>query len=145
MTSPKHRIFKCASCAVLREHEVREDQGLNVYLSCAKVSRMLPRTRTEREWQDFADELLGDDNPDLEELSASCRPPHPGLLGKLDLQGRVITGDDQFAQRKVCRRIVPQGRQGLATVGNMRGKGQPVYADSDIIPRGELIGASSKN
>ena len=48
--------------------EVRKDQGVNVCLSCAKVSRMPLRTRTEREWQDFADALLGDDNPDSEEL-----------------------------------------------------------------------------
>ncbi len=32
-----------------------------------------------------------------------------GLLGQLDLQGRVITGDAQFTQREVCQRVVAQG------------------------------------
>ena len=32
-----------------------------------------------------------------------------GLLGQLDLQGRVITGDAQFTQRVVCQRVVAQG------------------------------------
>jgi hypothetical protein len=33
----------------------------------------------------------------------------PRLLEQLDLQGRVVTGDAQFTQKKVCRRIVAQG------------------------------------
>ena len=32
-----------------------------------------------------------------------------GLLGQLDLEGRVVTGDAQFAQREVCQRVVAQG------------------------------------
>jgi len=32
-----------------------------------------------------------------------------GLLGQLDLQGRVITGDALFTQRVVCQRVVAQG------------------------------------
>ncbi len=32
-----------------------------------------------------------------------------GLLGQLDLQGRVVTGDAQFTQREVCQRVVAQG------------------------------------
>ena len=31
------------------------------------------------------------------------------LLARLDLQGRVITGDAQFTQREVCRSIVAKG------------------------------------
>ena len=31
------------------------------------------------------------------------------LLDRLDLQGRVVTGDAQFTQRKVCREIVAKG------------------------------------
>jgi hypothetical protein len=33
----------------------------------------------------------------------------PRLLDQLDLRGRVVTGDAQFTQRKVCQRIVAQG------------------------------------
>jgi hypothetical protein len=33
----------------------------------------------------------------------------PGLLEQLDLAGRVVTGDAQFTQRRVCQRIVAQG------------------------------------
>ena len=33
----------------------------------------------------------------------------PRLLDQLDLGGRVVTGDAQFTQRKVCQRIVAQG------------------------------------
>ena len=33
----------------------------------------------------------------------------PGLLEQLDLQGRVVTGDAQFTQRRVCQRVVAQG------------------------------------
>ena len=33
----------------------------------------------------------------------------PGPLEQLDLAGRVVTGDAQFTQRRVCRRIVAQG------------------------------------
>ena len=33
----------------------------------------------------------------------------PGLLDQLDLGGRVVTGDAQFTQRKVCQRIMAQG------------------------------------
>ena len=32
-----------------------------------------------------------------------------GLLGQLDLEGRVVTGDAQFTQREVCQRVVAQG------------------------------------
>jgi len=32
-----------------------------------------------------------------------------GLLDQLDLRGRVITGDAQFTQRKVCRQVVGKG------------------------------------
>ena len=32
-----------------------------------------------------------------------------GLLGQLDLPGRVVTGDAQFTQREVCQRVVDQG------------------------------------
>ncbi len=32
-----------------------------------------------------------------------------GLLGQLDLEGLVVTGDAQFTQREVCQRIVAQG------------------------------------
>ena len=32
-----------------------------------------------------------------------------GLLGQLDLQGRVATGDAQFTQWEVCQRVVAQG------------------------------------
>ena len=31
------------------------------------------------------------------------------LLDRLDLEGRVVTGDAQFTQRKVCRSIVAKG------------------------------------
>ena len=31
------------------------------------------------------------------------------LLERLDLQGRVVTGDAQFTQREVCRRVVAKG------------------------------------
>ena len=33
----------------------------------------------------------------------------PGLLEQLDLAGRVVTGDAQFTQRRVCQRVVAQG------------------------------------
>ena len=33
----------------------------------------------------------------------------PRLLDPLDLRSRVVTGDAQFTQRKVCQRIVSQG------------------------------------
>ena len=33
----------------------------------------------------------------------------PGLLKQLDLRGRVVTGDAQFTQRRVCRQIVEKG------------------------------------
>ena len=33
----------------------------------------------------------------------------PRLLDQLDLRGRVVTGDAQFTQRKVCQRIVAPG------------------------------------
>ena len=32
-----------------------------------------------------------------------------GLLGQLDLEGLVVTGDAQFTQREVCQRVVDQG------------------------------------
>ena len=32
-----------------------------------------------------------------------------GLLGQLDLNALVVTGDAQFTQREVCQRIVAQG------------------------------------
>ena len=32
-----------------------------------------------------------------------------GLLNQLDLRGRVVTGDAQFTQRAVCRKIVRKG------------------------------------
>ena len=32
-----------------------------------------------------------------------------GLLGQLDLEGLVVTGDAQFTQREVCQRVVAQG------------------------------------
>lgn len=38
------------------------------------------------------------------ELEAVCQ-----LLGRLDLQDRVVTGDAQFTQREVCRRIAAKG------------------------------------
>ena len=31
------------------------------------------------------------------------------LLSRLDLKDRVVTGDAQFTQRKVCQRIVAKG------------------------------------
>ena len=31
------------------------------------------------------------------------------LLGRVDLRGRVVTGDAQFTQRKECRQVVAQG------------------------------------
>jgi len=33
----------------------------------------------------------------------------PGLLAQLDLEGRVLTGDAQFTQRRECRQIVAKG------------------------------------
>lgn len=33
----------------------------------------------------------------------------PGLLGQLDLEGRVLTGDAQFTQRRECRQMVAKG------------------------------------
>ena len=33
----------------------------------------------------------------------------PGLLSQLDLEGRVLTGDAQFTQRRECRQIVAKG------------------------------------
>ena len=33
----------------------------------------------------------------------------PGLLEQVTLQGRVITGDAQFTQRAVCRKILRKG------------------------------------
>lgn len=33
----------------------------------------------------------------------------PALLGQLDLQDRVVTGDAQFTQREVCHEIVEKG------------------------------------
>ena len=32
-----------------------------------------------------------------------------GLLGQLNLEGLVVTGDAQFTQREVCQRVVDQG------------------------------------
>jgi hypothetical protein len=32
-----------------------------------------------------------------------------GLLNQLDLRGRVVTGDAQFTQRAVCRKMVRKG------------------------------------
>ena len=32
-----------------------------------------------------------------------------GLLGQLDLEGLVVTGDAQFTQREVCQRVVAKG------------------------------------
>ena len=40
------------------------------------------------------------DEPDCE-LNAAMR-----MLGKIKLQGQVVTGDALYAQRKVCERIV---------------------------------------
>ena len=33
----------------------------------------------------------------------------PGLLAQLDLEGKVLTGDAQFTQRRKCRQIVAKG------------------------------------
>ncbi len=33
----------------------------------------------------------------------------PGLLAQLDLEGKVLTGDAQFTQRRECRQIVAKG------------------------------------
>ena len=40
----------------------------------------------------------------------------PGLLEQLDLAGRVVTGDAQFTQRRVCQRIVPRGHYFLGII-----------------------------
>jgi hypothetical protein len=64
MPLPKYGIFQCERCAALREHEVREYQGVAVCLSCTKVSQMPPPTSNEREWLAFPDEPLDGDKPD---------------------------------------------------------------------------------
>ena len=42
----------------------------------------------------------------------------PRLLDQLDLGGRVVTGDAQFTQRKVCQRIVAKGHYFFAVKDN---------------------------
>jgi predicted transposase YbfD/YdcC len=52
----------------------------------------------------------------------------PQVLKKIDLHGLVVTGDAQFAQRKLCRQITRQGGQYLFTVKD----NQPTLLD-DIV------------
>ena len=58
MTPRKNRTFRCEHCAAIREHEVQEDRGIAVCMSCYKTSQWPPLTPEERKWLELPEKPL---------------------------------------------------------------------------------------